>query len=88
VTGTTTKACKLPCQSDQDCSPSGLSGSVFTGTVCGADGFCGAIGCTSDAECSLAIAGATSGTTVGSVKMFCAAPVAGGTTQWVSAITD
>jgi hypothetical protein len=84
--GAATKACKLPCKSDQDCSASGLSGSVFTGTVCGADGFCGAMGCTSDAECSLAIGAETS--PLGSVKMFCVPPAAGTTVQWASAITD
>ncbi|MBN2577185.1 MAG: hypothetical protein JXP73_21670 [Deltaproteobacteria bacterium] len=81
----TVKACRLPCTTDQDCSPSGLSGSSFTGTVCGADRFCGSIGCTSDDEC----ASPTSiGSDVGSVKMFCALPVAATTVQWASAITD
>jgi hypothetical protein len=81
--GTGPKACRMPCMSDQDCSPSGLSGSEFSGLICGADHFCGSMGCTSDAECSsTAAAGASS------VKMFCVAPVATTVVQWASAITD
>lgn len=87
VAGSTAKTCLLPCKSDQDCSRSGLSASKFTGSVCGVDGYCGSLGCTSDAECSLDLKGA-SGTVLGSVKMFCAAPVAGASVQWTSAITD
>jgi hypothetical protein len=82
----TAKTCRLPCNSDQDCSPSGLAGSVFTGSVCGADHFCGALGCTSDGECSLEIPAGSS--SLGAVKMFCVPPAATATTQWASAITD
>jgi hypothetical protein len=81
------KVCRLPCNTDQDCSPSGLAGSAFTGLICGADRFCGSMGCTSDAECSHAVAG-TGTTSLGSVKMFCAAPVSATVVQWTSAITD
>jgi len=77
-----TKNCRLPCATDQDCSPSGLSGSAFTGLICGADHLCGSMGCTSDLEC----ASTASGT--GSVKMFCLPPVAATVVQWASAITD
>jgi len=88
VAGSTAKTCRLPCATDQDCSPSGLTAAaVFTGSVCGADKFCGSLGCSSDAECSLEIPGA-SGSVLGSVKMFCAAPVTTTSVQWVSAITD
>jgi hypothetical protein len=87
VAGGANKACRLPCNTDQDCSPSGLSGSSFTGLICGADHFCGSMGCTSDNECSIAVAG-TGTTSLGSVKMFCAAPVAATVVQWASAITD
>ena len=52
------------------------------GSICGKDNFCGSMGCTSDAECSLTVTGA------GSVKMFCAAPVSTSTVQWTSAITS
>jgi hypothetical protein len=83
--GSTVKSCRLPCTTDQDCSPSGLSGSAFTGSVCGADHFCGSLGCTSDAECASKTA---VGSATGSVKMFCAPPVAASVVQWVSAITD
>jgi len=88
IAGSTAKTCRLPCQSDQDCSPSGLSVSApFTGSVCGTDKYCGSLGCTSDAECSIDVLGA-SGTVLGGVKMFCAPPVAGSVVQWASAITD
>jgi hypothetical protein len=83
VTGGTTKSCRLPCNTDQDCSRSGLSGSAFTGLICGADHFCGSMGCSSDAECATV---STSGS--GTVKMFCAAPVAATVVEWTSAITD
>ena len=87
LAGASSASCALPCHSDQDCSPSGLS-TAFNGSVCGADGYCGKLGCTSNAECSRDILGA-GGAVAGSVKMFCAAPVAGGAgTQWASAITD
>jgi len=82
LTGSTAKACRLPCNTDQDCSPSGLSGSIFTGLICGADNFCGSMGCTSDLECS------TEAADTGSVKMFCVKPQASTVVQWVSAITD
>lgn len=86
--GATTGTCRIPCTIDQDCSPSGILSTKFNGTVCGADKFCGGLGCNSDAECSLSI---TDGTTVlGSVKMFCAEHAAGTgpAVDYASAITD
>jgi hypothetical protein len=84
--GATGGSCKLTCNIDQDCSPSGLS-TAFTGSICGADKFCAPIGCTSNAECSKEIPG--SGTTaLGSIKMFCAATPAVAGVEWASAITD
>lgn len=83
----TVGTCKIPCSIDQDCSPSGLLSGKFNGTVCGADHYCGTIGCTSNAECSLEVQDGT--TVLGSVKMFCAehAATAGGV-DYASAITD
>jgi hypothetical protein len=63
-------ACKLPCTTDHDCSPSGDlttqgTGGAFNGTVCGAAGFCVPLGCTADSDCSS-----------GSVHTFCVTPPA------------
>jgi len=84
-TGATGGSCKIPCKIDQDCSPSGglstSSTSAFNGTVCGADGYCGGIGCTSDAECSVDMDGTK-------VKTFCTAPVVSAVVEYASAITD
>ena len=73
-------ACKLPCTTDQDCSPSGLTG-AFTGSVCASDGYCASMGCASDAECFKSVGGAN-------IKMFCTAPVVGTANPYASAITD
>jgi hypothetical protein len=57
--------CGIPCTVDGDCSPSGdLSGQPFNGTVCGPNGVCAPVGCTTDADCS----------GVGSTRLFCASP--------------
>jgi len=85
--GGTAKTCKIPCRTDQDCSPSGLGGTSFTGSVCGADKFCGSMGCSKDDECSLLITG-DDDTPLGSIKMFCAPSAAGTGIEWTSAITD
>ena len=87
LSGAASASCEIPCHIDQDCSPSGLSSSGFNGKVCGVAGYSGSLGCTSDAECSLDLTGA-SGIVLGSVKMFCAAKPAGTSVQWTSAITD
>ena len=71
-------ACKLPCTTDHDCSPSGdLTGTgTFNGTVCGSAGICVPFGCTSDADCD-----------TGSVHTFCVTPAATTSTAR-SAITN
>jgi hypothetical protein len=84
--GATVGTCRIPCKIDQDCSPSGLLSTKFNGMVCGADKYCGSIGCTSSAECSAEIKEGT--TVLGSVKMFCAANPAVGGIEYASAITD
>ena len=59
-------ACVIPCSVDHDCSPSGdLTGQPFNGTVCGPDGVCTTVGCTSDSDCA---------STTGGVRYFCAMP--------------
>jgi hypothetical protein len=58
--------CGIPCMVDLDCSPSGdIGGQVFNGTVCGPNGFCAPVGCTSDADCSR---------TGSAPRTFCVAP--------------
>jgi hypothetical protein len=57
--------CGIPCAVDRDCSPSGdIPGQPFNGTVCGPDGVCAPVGCTSDADCA----------TTGGPRLFCVAP--------------
>ena len=69
-------SCAIPCTVDHDCSPSGdIPGQPFNGTICGPDGLCAPVGCASDSDCS----------GVGSVRSFCATPVA---TDVHSAITN
>jgi hypothetical protein len=65
-------ACGIPCTVDHDCSPSGdIPGQPFNGTVCGPDGVCTPVGCTSDTDCS--------GPTVTGTRLFCvSAPVMNG----------
>jgi hypothetical protein len=79
-TGAVGGTCRLPCTTDQDCSPSGLSGD-FNGMVCGADHYCASLGCSSNDECSKEVDGQ-------SIRMFCAAPPAAASNPYVSAITD
>jgi hypothetical protein len=63
--------CKVPCTNDHQCSGSGqvnnnyLSG--FGGQVCGSDGFCAELGCSSDADCQNA-------GTPGTVHFLCVTP--------------
>ena len=81
-TGATSGSCKIPCKIDQDCSPSGLLSTKFNGTVCGADGYCGLIGqCSSNADCPAKVVSGVN------IKMFCAAPVAGASSPYASAVT-
>jgi hypothetical protein len=72
--------CVVPCSTDHDCSPSGISGGgAFNSRVCGKDGFCAALGCATDAECGTAGTG---------VHMFCVDPPTPGTGAIRSALTD
>ncbi|HEX4338452.1 MAG TPA: hypothetical protein VH062_21245 [Polyangiaceae bacterium] len=45
--------CILPCTTDHDCSPSGAAqgAGAFNAQVCGKDGVCVALGCSSDDDC-------------------------------------
>ncbi len=74
--------CAQACDSDLDCSPSGLGG-AFSGKVCGADKFCALVAqdCNEETQCAPL--------TVGGLKPFCvpASPAGGGTTV-ASAITE
>jgi hypothetical protein len=79
ITSGMTAACKVPCALDHDCSPSGDFGATSTAgtSVCQA-GFCTAVGCSSDVDC-----------TSSSVHTFCIAPPAGGPgVIYESAITN
>jgi len=74
--------CAQSCESDLDCSPSGLSG-AFTGKVCGADKFCAVVAqdCNEESQCAPL--------TVGGLKPFCVTPAPiGGGTNVASGITD
>jgi hypothetical protein len=72
--------CVLPCSSDHDCSPSGISGGgAFNSRVCGTDGFCATLGCSSDDECGMTGTG---------VRMFCVEPPTPTAGAIRSAITD
>jgi hypothetical protein len=82
-------ACKVPCTSDHDCGGSGLvhgyAIATFGGEVCGADGFCDALGCASDMDCQ------NTGSNPGgsTVHLFCVTPATPMTTPVVqSAITS
>jgi hypothetical protein len=70
--------CGIPCAVDRDCSPSGdIPGQPFNGTVCGSNGVCAPVGCTSDSDCS---------GMVGGQRFFCATPPAAADVH--SAITN
>ncbi len=84
-----TGQCKTPCTSDHECGPSGVMtgyyASDFSGQVCGADGFCDDLGCSSDADCE------NSSTNPGgnTVHLFCVTPPATTTAPvFQSAITN
>jgi hypothetical protein len=73
------RVCTLPCETDLDCSPAGLTDGRFNDTVCH-QGMCQHIGCSSDNECLGAPAGA---------RLFCTEPAdAAGVTGGESAITE
>ena len=65
-------SCKVPCTLDLQCSPTGLFPvQPFLGQVCHS-GYCEAVGCSSNTECSSTVAGSTN------VRTFCVAPPDGG----------
>ena len=74
-------ACAQSCESDLDCSPSGLGG-AFTGRVCGADKFCAsvALDCNEDTQCAPL--------TVGGLKPFCVERSAAAGAPVASSITN
>jgi hypothetical protein len=77
VTGT----CKVPCETDRQCSDSGLpEKGRFNGRVCSM-GYCASLGCASDSECSQQVGGTV-------LKMFCSTPEVATAPLYRSAITD
>ena len=82
--------CKIPCKSDHQCSASGVITnyvltSSFGGSVCGSDGYCGKVGCTSDADCNNSASNPGGNT----LHLFCVTPPATSTTAVVqSALTN
>ncbi len=73
--------CGLSCVVDRDCTGTGLNGTVYTGMVCGADGFCASVAneCVKDTQCPA---------TLGALKKFCVETVTAGGTTVSSSITD
>ena len=73
--------CAQACESDRDCSPSGVSG-AFAGKVCGADGFCAVVAqdCNEDSQCAPL--------TAGGLKPFCVTPLPAAGDGVASAITN
>ncbi len=84
-----TGACKFPCTSDHDCGSSGLvagGAASFGGKVCGSDGFCDDLGCTTDADCQELNHNMNPGNST--LNYFCATPLASAPPPPVSAITN
>lgn len=82
-------ACELPCTSDHDCGPSGAVASgagSFGGQVCGTDGYCHELGCTTDADCRELTHNMNPGNSP--LNFFCATPIAPAPPTPVSAITN
>lgn len=73
--------CAQSCETDRDCSPSGVSG-AFAGKVCGADHFCAVVAqdCNENSQCAPL--------TVGGLKPFCVTPTSVGGGGVASAITN
>jgi hypothetical protein len=82
--------CKVPCTSDHQCSPSGLLSqqvfsTVFSGTVCGSDGYCDKLGCSADSDCQ----NSSSNPGGNTVHLFCVTPPTVATAPvYQSAITN
>ena len=73
--------CAQACDSDLDCSASGLGG-AFTGRVCGADKFCASVtfDCNEESQCAPL--------TAGGLKPFCVTPASVAGAGVASSITD
>jgi hypothetical protein len=81
-------SCKEPCTTDHDCSGSGLvpSGTGYGGKICGSDGFCQEVGCTTDADCQEFSHNMNPGSST--LNYFCATPPAPPPPTPISAITN
>jgi hypothetical protein len=80
-------SCKEPCTTDHDCGGSGLvpGGGTYAGQICGSDGFCQQVGCTTDADCQELNHNMNPGSST--LNYFCATPLTSPPTP-VSAITN